>query len=396
MPAPSYTYTFSSGATASAAQVNQNFTDILNGVTDGTKDLSISALTCAGAALLNGAVTLGSSTGNDITVTGSLASTIPIKTTNTYNIGSATLGLAGVYFGTGDTDTARIVAAALAASRTYTLPDAGGAADFVMTAGTQTIAGTKTFSTPLLAANVDTATTSVGGVVSTATQVFAGNKGFSGGAYAIDATSVSNTIALAVTDNHTQILTPTGACSFTLPTTSVLAGEEYTVVNLHATFVVTIKASAGATITLLNCGVCKLIALQNTPTTAAHWQVIDIRESGTYTATGVAGTNVTGTPSFAGQWSRNGKVVTVSGSGSVDPSVGSTASVFTLTLPVTSTFSGTNQAGGNMTKDDANAPYLFMGYIRATNAASTVTAHFTPGADVADRSFWAHFTYLIV
>ena len=79
-------------------------------------------------------------------MTASLASTINIKTTNTYNIGSADLGLAGIYFGTADTDTARIVSAALAADRTYTLPDAGAAADFVMTAGTQTIAGAKTFS----------------------------------------------------------------------------------------------------------------------------------------------------------------------------------------------------------------------------------------------------------
>ncbi|MBS1560626.1 MAG: hypothetical protein JSS89_03395 [Bacteroidetes bacterium] len=39
-----------------------------------------------------------------------------------------------------------ITAPAPAASRTYTIPDAGGAASFVMTAGAQTIAGVKTFS----------------------------------------------------------------------------------------------------------------------------------------------------------------------------------------------------------------------------------------------------------
>jgi hypothetical protein len=38
-------------------------------------------------------------------------------------------------------------------ARTYTLPDAGGAADFVMTAGTQTIAGAKTFSGDLTIAD---------------------------------------------------------------------------------------------------------------------------------------------------------------------------------------------------------------------------------------------------
>ncbi len=43
-------------------------------------------------------------------------------------------------------DTLTITNAAQAAARTYTIPDAGGAADFVMNAGAQTIAGVKTFS----------------------------------------------------------------------------------------------------------------------------------------------------------------------------------------------------------------------------------------------------------
>ncbi len=46
----------------------------------------------------------------------------------------------------GVTNTTTISATAPAASRTYTMPDAGGAADFVLTAGNQTLGGTKTFS----------------------------------------------------------------------------------------------------------------------------------------------------------------------------------------------------------------------------------------------------------
>lgn len=49
----------------------------------------------------------------------------------------------------GSTDVITINVAALSASRAYTMPDAGGSADFVMTAGTQTIAGAKTFSSAL-------------------------------------------------------------------------------------------------------------------------------------------------------------------------------------------------------------------------------------------------------
>lgn len=47
MAAITVTYTFSNGTTADATQVNTNFTDILNGLSDGTKDISIGALTVA-------------------------------------------------------------------------------------------------------------------------------------------------------------------------------------------------------------------------------------------------------------------------------------------------------------------------------------------------------------
>lgn len=125
MAAPSVTNTFSNSTTADATQVNTNFTDLINGASDGTKDYSINALTCAGAATLNGNVTLGNATADDITITGSLASTINIKTTNTYNIGSATLGLLSVYFGSSSgAFSTRVIGGAAAASWTLTLPTA--------------------------------------------------------------------------------------------------------------------------------------------------------------------------------------------------------------------------------------------------------------------------------
>jgi len=58
MANPAVTYTFVNGVTADAAEVNQNFTDLINGLTDATKDLSISAITAAGTATFNGAVNL--------------------------------------------------------------------------------------------------------------------------------------------------------------------------------------------------------------------------------------------------------------------------------------------------------------------------------------------------
>ena len=120
MANPSVSITFVNATTASASDVNTCFTDIINSLTDSTKDLSISALTCAGTATLNGAVTLGNASGDDITITGSIAASIPVKTNATYDFGSSTLGLASVYLGTG-TKTTRLMGGATT-SWTMTLP----------------------------------------------------------------------------------------------------------------------------------------------------------------------------------------------------------------------------------------------------------------------------------
>lgn len=124
MAYPSVTNTFANSTTADATQVNQNFTDLINGLSDGTKDLSINALTCAGAATLNGNVTLGNASSDDITFTGSLASSIPIKTTFSYDFGSATIGLKSIYLGSNDSTahSVRLIAGAIGTSYTITLP----------------------------------------------------------------------------------------------------------------------------------------------------------------------------------------------------------------------------------------------------------------------------------
>jgi hypothetical protein len=62
MAAPTVTYTFANASTADATEVNQNFTDIINALTDTTSDLSFSTLTLASTATITGAVTLSSNT----------------------------------------------------------------------------------------------------------------------------------------------------------------------------------------------------------------------------------------------------------------------------------------------------------------------------------------------
>jgi hypothetical protein len=128
MPSPSVSYSFANSTTADATQVNSNFTDLINGMTDGTKDFSINALTCGGAATLNGSVTLGNASSDDITVTGSLASTIPVKTTYSYDFASSTIGIRSIYLGSADSAarTTRLIGATVASSWTFTLPTAVG------------------------------------------------------------------------------------------------------------------------------------------------------------------------------------------------------------------------------------------------------------------------------
>jgi hypothetical protein len=97
MAAPSVTHTFTNGTTADATQVNTNFDDIIQALTDGTSDLTFNLLTANGAATFNGAVTLGNATGDDITITGRVASHVDPKTASTYDLGDATQLWRAVY-----------------------------------------------------------------------------------------------------------------------------------------------------------------------------------------------------------------------------------------------------------------------------------------------------------
>jgi hypothetical protein len=129
----SVTNTFTNGTTASASQVNQNFTDIINGLSDGTKDVNINAATLAGNLIVNGNTTLGNSTSDDVTITGSLASSLSIKTNNTYDIGGSSLAPSSIYLGAPSSRSTRLRAnQSLSASNTLVFPDGGGTSRYFM------------------------------------------------------------------------------------------------------------------------------------------------------------------------------------------------------------------------------------------------------------------------
>jgi hypothetical protein len=86
----------------------QNFNDILNGISDGTKDISVNALTVAGAATLNGNITLGNATSDDLTATGRWASNLDPKTAATYDHGTSSQTWRAMYLDNGATDSGAI------------------------------------------------------------------------------------------------------------------------------------------------------------------------------------------------------------------------------------------------------------------------------------------------
>lgn len=130
----SVTYTFVNGTQLDATQVNTNFQDIVDATSDGTSDFNISGLTMAGALLVNGNITLGNATSDDVTIGGSIAASIPIKTNASFNFGGSTTGLASVYLGN-STFTTRLLAGATS-SWSMTLPiDAGSLGASLITNG---------------------------------------------------------------------------------------------------------------------------------------------------------------------------------------------------------------------------------------------------------------------
>jgi len=138
MAFPSVTNTFVNATSADAGEVNTNFSDIINSLSDGTKSLNMDAATLGGAVVCNGAVTLGNGSGDDITINGSIATDIAIKTTFVVDIGAATIGLSSIYFGSDDASakTVRLMAGTMASSYTLVLPETvGNAGEFLQTDG---------------------------------------------------------------------------------------------------------------------------------------------------------------------------------------------------------------------------------------------------------------------
>ncbi len=90
----------------------------------------------------------------------------------------------------------------------------------------------------------------------------------------ISVTNSGGTTTLTVDSSQTRVFTGSTNQTVVLPTTSIIAGQQYTIIN-NSTGTVTVNASGGALVHTLAAGESVLCyALANTPTTAAQWRTV--------------------------------------------------------------------------------------------------------------------------
>jgi hypothetical protein len=355
---PSYTHTLTNGTTADASQVMQNFNDILNGVIDGTKDLSISALTVAGAASFTGNVTIGNASTDDLTVTASLASTIPIKTTNSYDIGSSTLGLRALYFGANSQTVNIKASSSLAATWTLTLPTTDG-------------------TTGQLLRTDGSGVTSWVSPVTTVAQ--------------------SGSLTLSDTDGYTAVLITTGASdrTVTLPTVADNAGREITIKKVDSgAGTLTIDGEGSETIDDATTVVLfKQFESVTVYSDGSEWHISAARwASGDYTPTSAASTNVDAVANGSAKFTRlNKDYVQVAGYIEIDPTA-TGATTVDLTIPIASNFAA-NTDGFGTSVGGSSTRQAGMVFADATDDGLTISFI---ADDTANRAHRFTFLYKII
>lgn len=83
--------------------------------------------------------------------------------------------------------------------------------------------------------------------------------------------TAAGTTTLVVGDTYTQVFTGTTTQTCLLPTTSVVAGQQYNIIN-NSTWLVTVQSSGANTIIIMGAQTTAIFtALVATPTTAANW-----------------------------------------------------------------------------------------------------------------------------
>lgn len=227
----------------------------------------------------------------------------------------------------------------------------------------------------------------------------------SGGLVNIRASEGAGTTTLTASDARRQLFNLSADRDCVLPTTTIVAGDIWTLEN-RTDFLLTVKSSAGTNLTISNShntfgkikiGVIKIMALQNAPTTPAHWLTLECFEDNVYTPTlaGVINTNVAAAVGDVSIYSRNMNTVHVTANGTVDPTAASTTTTrFSITLPVPSDFADDDDDCQGIIVVSGASPDNQLGRIEGSAASDVAVAEFL-ATDTANRRFKSVFMYRI-
>lgn len=301
MTSPSFTYNFTNGTTSDATQVNQNFTDLVNAMSDGTKTFTIAWLTVSGltasqlvatdaAKALTSTVSGLSPTFTALTLTGAISANGGL-----FRSGSAIITGAATDKGYGIFGTTAAQQIQIDSDEIQSMNNVTPATLNLNSRGGNIIIGSGS------AANQTNGQTIFNGVTSWVYANVAGGPvtlDASVGIYYIDATLGSITVNL-----------PAAAGS-------LVAGRVYTILKTDASAnTVTIDGNAAETIdgaaTVVlggNVGRSRLTITCD----GTNWRILELYEEGTYTATL---TGCTTSPTMTVSYIRNGKTINISGVG---------------------------------------------------------------------------------
>ena len=230
--------------------------------------------------------------------------------------------------------------------------------------------------------DLPSASTANRGVVTTSQQSIGGLKKFEGGGVVVGTIAANDSnVTFTDADKRIQICTPTAARTYTLPTTSIKAGEVWEFFNqaTTSTYVITVQSSGANTIDyVMPAGYLKLIALQDTPTTAAHWKVLTANSSWlSYTPAFTGFGTVSSVGAYYKRQGDNLHVRTNWTTGTVAGSLASISLPSSMTIDTNkSPIANTTSAGGPLVGQYGAAGATSAGHLVTATGTSTALVYF--------------------
>jgi hypothetical protein len=84
----------------------------------------------------------------------------------------------------------------------------------------------------------------------------------------------AGTLTMSINDRQTQVFTGSTTHTVKLPTTAIIAGQQYTVIN-QSSGAVAVQSSGANSVASVAAGAAAIfLCVFDTPTTAAHWKTV--------------------------------------------------------------------------------------------------------------------------